>query len=58
MVEANDGLSDPTSRAGRIDFFRFAAVPGVEVMDVHRVSRKWAMFHEAYTFCVASWGAG
>lgn len=40
---------------GSIQFVRLPALPGVEVMEVRHVSRKWAYFHETYSLCVASW---
>jgi AraC-like DNA-binding protein len=43
-------IADP----GSINFVRLPALPGVEVMDVRAMSRKWAYFHESYSFCVAS----
>lgn len=45
----------PGREPGFIRFIRYEALPGVEVMDVQGVSRKWSYFHETYTLCVARW---
>lgn len=38
---------------GRIHWLRAEALPWVDVMDVHGVSRRWSHHHETYTFCVS-----
>jgi AraC-like DNA-binding protein len=50
-------LAAEIAREGSIQFVRLRGLPGVEVMDVRHVSRKWAYFHETYSLCVASWVA-
>jgi len=39
-------------REGSIHWLRLEGVPGVDVMDVRGVSRKWNHHHETYTVCV------
>jgi AraC-like DNA-binding protein len=50
-------LDADIAREGSIRFVRLPELPGVEVMDVRHVTRKWAYFHETYSLCVASWVA-
>jgi AraC-like DNA-binding protein len=52
------GVRTQPGAEGCIDFVRLSELLGVEVMDVQRVSRQWAYFHESYNFCVASWVEG
>jgi AraC-like DNA-binding protein len=51
----SDLNEEATSRTPGMDFVRFQALPGLEVMDVRGISRLWANFHETYSFCVATW---
>jgi AraC-like DNA-binding protein len=50
-------LDAELAQEGSIQFVRLPGLPGVEVMDVRHVGRKWAYFHETYSLCVASWVA-
>lgn len=49
-----DSAVKPGAGPGTIGFVRFEELPGVEVMDVRQVSRKWSYFHETFTFCLVS----
>jgi AraC-like DNA-binding protein len=50
-------LANDDPREGSIRFVRLPTLFGAEVMDVRQLSRKWAYFHETYSFCSASWVA-
>ena len=47
-----------SSIAERIAVFRPLAFPGTEILAVANCLRRWHVFHETYTFCAATKGAG